>query len=112
MSRNNVKLLTATQLDKLNDKYEFFVEDNDIVVKMRHYNRSTKHPLDKSFFINSKIRKISFSLDAINLWLKLKDETKYTLLDIQQAVNSAYVLYIEINEKNILDLLKKPIICK
>ena len=112
MSRNNVKLLTATQLDKLNDKYDFYVEGEYIVVKLRNYNRSTKLPLDKSFFINSDIRKISFSVDAIKLWLKLKDETKYTLLDIQQAVNSAYILYIEINEKNILDLLKKPIICK
>lgn len=109
MTRNNIKLLTPAQLDKLNEKYVFEVDGNDIIVKLRHYNRVTKHPKDKAFHINSKIRKVCFSLDAIELWLSIRDSHKnYTLFDVQQAVNTAYITYRPINVTNVLSILKNP----
>lgn len=109
MSRNNIKLLTATQLDKLNEKYDFDVDDDNIIVRLRHYNRMTAHPKDKAFHINSKIRKVCFSLDAIELWLLIRESHKnYSLFDVQQAVNTAYITYRPIDVTNVLNILKNP----
>lgn len=109
MTRNNIKLLTPAQLDKLNEKYVFEVDENDIVVRLRHYNRVTKHPKDKAFHINSKIRKVSFSLDAIEIWLSIRETHKnYSLFDVQQAVNTAYITYRPIEVTNVLNILKNP----
>lgn len=109
MTRNNIKLLTPAQLDKLNEKYMFEVDDDNIIVKLRHYNRITKHPRGKPFHINSKIRKVCFSMDAIELWLSIRETHKdYSLFDVQQAVNSAYITYRPIDTTTILNLLKNP----
>lgn len=109
MTRNNIKLLTPAQLDKLNEKYIFDVDDENIIVRLRNYNRITKHPKNKTFHINSKIRKVCFSLDAINIWLSIRESYKnYSLFDVQQAVNTAYITYRPIDIQNVLTLLKNP----
>lgn len=104
MSRNNVKLLTARELDTFNDKYIIECDDEFLYVKFKYYNRCTAHPIDKPFSINSSIRKISFSIDAITIWRALKD--KYTLFDVQQAVNTCLITYQEINESNVRKVLE------
>jgi len=108
MSRNNIKILTDVQLAKLNSKYLFILDGDDIVVSNRNYSRDTRHPKNKSFAINSKIRKVTFSIDAINYWIECvtNDIVDYSLFDIQQAVNKLYVLYQPINFKSVMKILK------
>lgn len=108
MSRNNVKLLTDQQRIDLKSEYYFEHEDGFILVKLYHYGRVTKHPDDKPFHINSPIRKVCFSMDAIDIWKELyKDEkTRMSLIDVQQAVNSLYVTYQPISLESVKQFLQ------
>ena len=54
MARNNIKILSPAQLEKLNAKYYFEVDENDIIVGLNGYQRVTRHPRDKCFHINSR----------------------------------------------------------
>lgn len=107
MSRNNIKLLTARQLDFFNDKYVIECDDENVYVTFKYYKRRTPHPINKPFDINSEVRKISFTVEAISLWRKMKD--KYTLFDVQQAVNICHVTYQDVNESNVRKALKSPL---
>lgn len=111
MSRNNIKLLTDRQRIELKEKYYFEYEDGFVVVKLHDYGRTTKHPDDKPFHINSTIRKIIFSLDAINIWkeLYLDEKTRASLIDVQHAVNSLYVMYQPINVASVRKFMKDGI---
>ena len=98
MPRNHIKLLTVDQLETLNATYFFELDDDEknIVVKLYSYDRQTLHPLDQGFSINSKIRKISFSTEAIEIWSIMYKENpsmSTTLFDVQQAVNRLSILY-------------------
>lgn len=108
MSRNNIKLLTERQRAEFKEKYYFEYEPGYVVVKLYDYGRITKHPDNKSFHINSTIRKLIFSVDAIDIWKTLyKDpKTRISLIDVQHAVNSLYVMYQPITLKNVTNFLK------
>lgn len=107
MKRNNVRLLTDKELDILNYKYTFEIEDNNILVKLNHIDRITYHDIDKPFSINVKnLRKITFSLDAIEIWKSLyNDEPRPNLFEIQQAVNKLIITYQQVNIENVKALL-------
>lgn len=109
MAGNNVKLLTDRQLTELNRKYSFFVDENEIIVKVNDYNRKTRHPIDKSFSINSKIRKITISAEAISIWLELSKGGSYSLFAIQNAVNKLYLTYQNITLLNVKKILSGTI---
>lgn len=105
--RNNVKLLSCRELCALNDKYCITVDDDtdNILVVLRNYNRVTKHSKDKPFSISSKIRKITFSMDAIDFWLRHLHDCKFSLFDIQQVINYASISYLKLSDKTIFELL-------
>ena len=108
MSRNNIKLLSKEQLKQLNRKYYFEADDENIIVKLYNYNRITFHSKIKPFHINCKIRKVCFSMEAINAWLKLYDQKeKYSLFDVQQAANILTITYQTVDENSIIKQLKK-----
>ena len=111
MSRNNVKLLTDRQRIELKEKYYFEYEEGFVVVKLHDYGRITKHPDNKSFHINSPIRKVVFSLDAIRIWKELyaDEKTRASLIDVQHAVNSLYVMYQPINTESVKKFMKDAI---
>lgn len=110
MTRNNVKLLTKNELLRLNSQYIITYDDNNIIVGNRHYNRTTLHDRNKSFFINSKVRKITLTTSAIEIWIKLQEEKEfkdYTLFDVQNAVNMLYVMYQPCELKEVKKVLTK-----
>lgn len=110
--RNHIKLLSTGQLEKLNAKYYFEVDGDNIVVGLHDYDRFTLHPKDKPFHINSRSdvkRKICFNTFAINVWLKCyENKLKYSLFDVQQAVNVLTVTYQPVTEESVLRFLKQP----
>jgi len=112
MARNNIKVLTADQLKRFNQKYVFDVEDDDIIVMINGYDRITRHPKNESFEINSQTtvkRKVRFTVQAINFWLELRNSPmKPSLFDIQQAVNILTISYQKVDIDNVVRLLKKP----
>ena len=74
MPRNNVKLLSKGDLFRLNSLYDITFDDTHVIVGNKHYNRTTLHDRSKSFFINSKVRKITLTTTAIETWIELQND--------------------------------------
>lgn len=106
MKRNNTKLLSPRQLDEMNEKFEFIYDEptDSVLVKCRNYKKITPHPASQGFAINSKIRKVSFTTDSIQIWKELK--ANYSLLDVQQTVNKLYLTYQPITKSSVENSLK------
>lgn len=102
--RNNIKLLTDEQLTALKQKYSFSYKDGSVVVSIIGYNRVTKHPCTTSFSINSTVRKVTFTVEAIDIWRRLNFE--WSLLDVQQAVNTLTVCYQLITLQSVKRMLQ------
>ena len=106
MTRNNIKLLTDSQYNQLNDKYIFELTEDSILVRLTTHGRVTEHALDKPFHINAKgIRKVCFSMDAIEIWKKMYNNGFPTLLAVQQAVNKLTITFQKVNEENVCKIL-------
>lgn len=111
MARNNIKPLTSGQLEKLNAKYRFSYDDNDVIVTLTTYNRMTRHSRTDPFHINCKSpikRKICFSVTAIEYWIRSVEQgLKYSLFDIQQAANILAITYQSIDYDAVLKVLNQ-----
>lgn len=106
MARNNIKLLKPKELELLNEKFIFELEEDAIVVKLRNYGRVTRHPIDKPFHINAKgIRKVCFSMEAINIWKALYNKGLPTLFSVQQAVNYLTIAFQKVDENAVKKIL-------
>ena len=92
MSKNNVKIITKSELEYLNSRYDFEVSGNAILVKIKNYNRVTMHPLGKSFSLNTKVRKVTITPDAVNVW-QTHFKSKFSLFDVQNAINVLIATY-------------------
>lgn len=114
MPANNTKLLTKRELKNLKDRYYFCLNESGtkIIVGNKYYKRETYHPISEGFSLNSKVRIIRLSKEAIKIWLEL--EQKYNLFEIQQVINILKMMLQEANatlvkkllDKNILDRLE------
>lgn len=105
MKRNNVRLMTDNELQLLKHRYSFSFDENYIYVDTTLRSRRTLHPVDSPFAINvKKVRKICFSLDAIQIWKSLYEE-KVNLLDVQQAVNKLVITFQDITLENVKEIL-------
>ena len=82
-------------INKKNDDtiYTFDIEDDNIVVYCK--GRLTLHPIDNAFNILTPTRKISFTLEAINYWKKLKD--KFPNASIVLTLGSQGSLFVNDN---------------
>ena len=102
-----MKLLTDKQFAQMNEKYIITHDDQYITVTCKDYHRYTKHPIDHPFHINAKgIRKITFSEEAIDIWLILEKRGKPTLIEVQQAVNMLRIAYQNVD----VDAVKKVLV--
>ena len=106
MPANNIRLLSKQELIKLKSIYYFEYEhDTDpyVVVRLYKSKRMTKHRIDQSFFINSRVRKMSFTPQAMLIWrdLLLKGRAQ-SLIDVQQAVNYLTLTSQPVSNENVL----------
>ena len=92
MNKNNVKILTEDELKYLKGRYDFEVNDDVILVKIQNYNRVTAHPLGTTFALNTKVRKIDITPDAIRIWNKYF-KASWSLFDVQNAINILIATY-------------------
>lgn len=93
MSKSNIKLLTKDERQFFHDNYSFELQGNFILVKFKNYGRVVAHPINKQFSIVSKVRKITISVEAITLWIEKFKDSKYTVVDIQNAMNALIIGY-------------------
>lgn len=101
----NLKALTDEELDYIRKAYIFDVYDKYIVVSCSGYNRRTLHDIDKPFLLTTKARKITITVQAINMWLE-KYKGKYSLVEVQNAINYLIVTYQPVNDEEIEKQLK------
>ena len=111
----NVHLLSADEHKYFNEKYRFSIKDDSVLVQINGFNRTTAHPLTKSFSLKTPVRKLTISTQALKIWsenfygnirYQVNKVDKYTLIDVQNAINILIVSYQEINFENVLDVLK------
>lgn len=109
MAGNNIKLLTKKELSNLKNLYYFKLDDSkqNILVGNNYMRRITPHPINKGFGLNSKVRVIKISKEAISIWMGLKE---YNLFEIQQAINILKMLFQEIDTTSVKKLLDKNIL--
>lgn len=108
MPRNNIKLLTEEQLVKLDYQYMFDYNEKNrqVVVKCRNYFKDTPHSIDEPFSVNSKIRKVTFTPEAMAIWIELRKEHKVNLLCVQQAVNMLQITFRDVSKTAVLETIK------
>lgn len=93
MPRSNIKLLTKDERRYFKENYTFSIKDDFILVKFNSYGRTVAHPVDEDFFIASKIRKIKISKEAIKLWMTKLQNSEYSVVDVQDAMNALTISY-------------------
>lgn len=107
MARNNIKLLDSYQLKSIKQRYSFSYDEssNTISVNIVGYDRQTIHSALYPFSLNTKVRRITITVEMIDIWKKLQFEPH--LIDVQQAVNLLYVMYQPISVENVTKILQK-----
>lgn len=93
MTRSNIKLLTKDERKYFKDNYHFSIKDDFILVKFNDYGRVVAHPIYEDFNISSKVRKIKISKEAIALWMNNFQNTDFSVIDVQNAMNSLLISY-------------------
>ena len=93
MPRSNIKLLTKDERRYFKENYTFSIKDDFILVKFNNYGRTVAHSIDEDFSIASKIRKIKISKEAIKLWMTKFQNSEYSIVDIQDAMNALTISY-------------------
>ena len=118
MPKSNIHILTEDERKYFNEKYTFVVKDHAVLVKVKDYDRTTAHPLTQKFTLKTILRKLTISVEALQLWSerfhkKYKSTTTnddvYTLIDVQNAINMLIVSYQSISFENVYDILKRQI---
>ena len=108
--KNNVQILTHDELDKFNSTYSFNIVDDNIYVKTMSFNRVTVHSKHENFSINS-FKKLTITPLAIKLWQELYKD-KYTLIDVQNALNILFVLHKDDNLDEIKEVLENKYVIR
>ena len=106
MNKNNVKILTNDELNFLKGRYAFELNGDTILVKIQNYNRVTAHPANETFALNTKVRKVDITPDAIEIWDK-HFKNKWSLFDVQNAINILIMTYQTPEVEEIEDQLKR-----
>lgn len=108
---NNCRVLTPEELIFINNKYKFWIENDDVCVQCVNIARVTKHPKTEKFSINvKKVRKLTYTTTAINMFEDFQKDDKlkkYSLTDIQNTLNILRVTYQKMTVPNVLNLLNK-----
>lgn len=106
---NNTRALNSEELEFLNDRYSFELIDEYIVTKVKGYDRKVLHDIDKSFVLNTPIRKITITEEAIKYWIHHFRKMGRTLLDVQNAINSLIVTYQDVSKNEVENALNNKI---
>lgn len=107
MPKNHIKLLDKDELMYFKDKYIVSIPEkyDFICIQSKNYNRKVLHPINKNFELNTNCRKITITSEAMLYWISYLHE--YSLIEIQNIINTLYLNKEEINLKNIKKELLK-----
>lgn len=113
MPDNHRKALSDIAVQKLDNIYyfEYDKERNIITTRLTTCKKATEHDASKPFHINAKKlgRKVVFSMDAINIWKGFQNDKKlckFTLFQVNNAVNKLKIMYQIPDRYNVSEMLK------
>ena len=108
MAISNIKLLTKDERYDFNKAYTLTVKDNSVFVKFNGRNITTVHSTNENFQIYHKElkRKITIKKEAVALWNEKFKDTKYTLIDIQNAMNALIIGYQSLDYEDVKNQLE------
>lgn len=113
MRATNCRVLTKNELDFVNNKYIFWLENDKVAVKCKNIRKVTYHSKNDKFAINIHgLRKITYGTLAITMFECFQNDEKtkhFTLTDIQNAINICYLTYQLIDNAQIINILNKEI---
>ena len=102
----NLKALSIDELKYFLNRYDIKLVGNYIAVICKTLNRKTLHDLDKGFPLSTDIKKINITKQAIDLWIKDYLDS-YSLIEVQNAINTLIVTYQNVNDSQIKEQLKR-----
>ena len=102
----NIKALTNDELKFVVSKYQFELFENYVVVCTN--GRRTLHDKTKGFSLLLPLgrRRVNISTKAIDLWTK-KYVEKFSLIEVQNAINTLLVTYQNPSDDNVDGQLKR-----
>ena len=103
---NAVKPITYSEFEFINGKYKFELMGDYVVVHTMDSTRATLHRKDKSFILNTALRKLTISKRAMALWEEYFNP-EFTLLEVQYAINSLVVTYQDVTVDDVLNILER-----
>lgn len=103
---SRLRLLSKTERQYFNNNYNFKLHDNMLLVSKKDFNRVVAHSITSDFCINSPIRKIKISAEAIQMWKTYFEKSKYSVVDIQNAINILTMSYQKIGYEEVVSQLK------
>ena len=108
MATSNIKLLTKDERYAFNKAYTLTVKDSSVFVKFNGRNITTVHDIDEDFQIYYKTlnRKITIKKEAVVLWNERFKDSKYTLIDIQNAMNALTIGYQSLDYEDVKNQLE------
>lgn len=102
----NVRALTINELEYFLNRFVIELKNDYIVVMTKSLNRKVIHDSNVGFQLSTDLRKINITKKAIDLWIK-KYIDKYSLIEVQNAINTLIVTSQNVTEKAIYSQLKK-----
>lgn len=94
----NIKLLTNRERIELKNRYSFVDCGDNVLVITKGGKLRVPHPKGETIVLNSSVRKVSITPEAVSYWERMRD---INLFDLQHTINALYVSYQPINEGNI-----------
>lgn len=96
----NIKVLTKQERLYFLERYKFTKEGNTVFVQINNYRKVTAHKIEDGININSKVRRLKLSSEALKYWATYF-ENKYSPVEVQNAMNFLTISYKEINAASI-----------
>ena len=102
----NLKVLSEDELKYFLDRYTIKIVGSYVLVHCENPKRNTVHNMNDSFSLTTPVRKIKISKDAINYWKDVFMD-KYSLIEVQNAMNFLQITYRTVNISQLTKQLKK-----
>lgn len=102
----NIKPMTLDELRYFIDRYEFSIINDFVLVLCKDGGKKTFHNINEGFRLTSPMRKVNIHKDAILLW-KEKYYGKYSLVEVQNAMNTLLVTYQVLNDTQLENQLNR-----
>jgi|SRR5690554_1298971 len=100
----NIKLLTDEQLQSLKEKYDIELQKNKVFVKLKTRNHTVMHDMNEAFSLRCDDRRVTISPKAMQMWQK--HFKRYSLFDVQHAINQLAMDRINATSTNVAAKLK------